>query len=177
MQTKVPQLTPYTSQYKEACFQSWYAANRPTYSDALMEALPEDEYGRKPVLDTIRNWRNEDNWDLWADKLDIRAREKADGKAINAKVDMLEKQAKRGLMLQDKAAEYFEENEFDSSSSAVQGLIQGAKLERESRGLSTALLRVMQLGDDELISETQKLLERALESGDDIIDVAEIEDA
>ena len=173
MQTKVPQLTPYTSQYKEACFQSWYSANRPTYADALMEAIPEDEYGRKPVLDVIRRWRNEDRWDVRADELDARAFAIVEDDLVNSKVLMLKEQAARARKLQFQAEEYLDDNGFDSSSSAVQGLIRGAELEQRTRGLSSKLLALADMDNDSLTLKTQKLLERYIESGQ-TIDVGEI---
>jgi len=171
--TNTPVMTPYTSQYKEACFQAWYAAERPTRANELEEILPVDKYGRKPNLDVLRRWRNEDGWDVRADKMDLEARARMDNKAINSKVQMLEEQAARAKRIQDQGAEYLDENGFDSSSSAVQAIIRGAQLERESRGLSTTILRLAQLDDDGLLSETQKMVERLLESGE-IIDVDEI---
>lgn len=177
--TNIPKMTPYTSQYKEECFRAWYAADRPTRADELEEILPEDKYKRKPNLEVLRRWRNGDNveesWDVRADKLDLKARAIADDKAINSKVKMLEEQAARAKKIQNQGAEYLDAEGFDSSSSAVQAIIRGAQLERESRGLSTTILKLAQLGDDDLLSETQKLVERLLESGESvIIDVEEV---
>lgn len=171
-------LTAYTEQYKESCFQAWYAGGRPTLASKIFEILPRDEYDRQPSMDIVRKWRNEGNWDLRADELDAKANRIVEDKLINARVEMLEQQAKRARMMQEQGAEYLEEHGFDSSSSAVQAIIKGAELERSSLGLSDAILKLAKLTNDELQAETRKMLEDFVNSGEsgDIIDVDEIEE-
>jgi len=175
----VPTFTPYSEQYKESCFQSWYAAGCPTARNKIEEILPEDEYGRKPNLDVLRTWRNADNWDLRADGLDERVNRTIEDSLVAAKVGMLEQQAKRARAIQEKGMEFLDENGFDSSSSAVQAIIRGAELERTSLGLSDAIMKLAKLTNDELMAETKKMLQKFVESGEsgDVIDVAEIPDS
>lgn len=179
MMTKIPRITPYSETYKTACFQAWYAANRPTYSEALLEIIPEDEYGRKPVVEVIRRWRNNDLWDVKADDLDAKAFAIAEDDLVNSKVLMLKEQAAKSRMVQRQAQEYLDENGFDSSSSAVQGLFRAMEMEQKTRGLSAKLLELGGLDDDGLMSRTQKLLQRFIDSGEDvktIIDVDEVKE-
>jgi hypothetical protein len=166
--------TPYSQQYKEACFQAWYSSGRPTQVKVLEEILPEDEYGRKPNIDVIRLWRKEDNWDSRADMLDEKVSKKMDTFLVDQKVEMLKQQARRARIIQEKGLEYLEENGFDSSSSAVAAIIKGAELERISFGISDTILKLSKLSDEELLDETQKLLSKFLESGSNVIDLGEI---
>lgn len=174
----IPVTTIYTDQYKEACFQAWYAAGKPTLVQKLLEALPEDEYGRKPHQDVVRRWRNADNWDLRADGLDAKVNRQLEDTLVAQKVDMLKKQAQRARQLQEDGMEYLTENGFDSSSSALTAIFKGAELERSSLGLSDAIMKLAKLSNDELMAETQKLLQRYADSGEgpDILDAADIPD-
>jgi len=167
----------YTESYKEACFQAWYAAGKPTLVKDLLEALPEDEHDRKPHPDVVRRWRNADRWDLRADKLDAQVTMRMEDTLINQRVEMLQKQAQRAKKLQEDGMEYLEENGFDSSSSALTAVLKGAELERTSLGLSDTIMKLAKLTNDELTSETQKLLQRFIDNGqsmDDILDAATI---
>ena len=172
----VSKLTPYTDQYKESCFQAWYAADRPTRANELEEILPEDKYGRKPVIDVFRRWRNDGLWDVKADALDAKAFGIVEDSLINSKVLMLKEQAARARKLQYQAEDYLDTNGFDSSSSAVQGLIRGAELEQRTRGLSAKLLELADLDNDALTSRTQKLLQRYIDSGEggEILEAEEV---
>ena len=168
----------YTDSYKEACFQAWYAAGKPTLVKDLLEALPEDEHGRKPHQDVVRRWRNADNWDIRADGLDARVNRQIEDTLVSQKVEMLKKQAQRARQLQEDGMEYLAENGFDSSSSALTAIFKGADLERSSLGLSDAILKLAQMNNDELMAETQKMLQRFADSGEspDILDAAEVPD-
>jgi len=174
----ISKLTPYSDSYKESCFQSWYAAGRPTMMKTVLDLLPKDEYGRIPNFEVFRKWRNEGKWDIRADSLDARVNKEMENKLVLQKVNMLEQQAIKARNMQEQAADYLDENGFDSSSSAVNAIIKGAELERTAMGLSDAILKLAKLSNDELMVETQKMLQKFLDSGEsgDIIDVAETSD-
>lgn len=169
----VSTFTPYSEQYKESCFQAWYAANCPTEAKIIEKILPKDEYGRKPVLDVVRRWRNSDNWDLRADGLNEEVNRQVEDKLVSAKVKMLEEQARRARDIQVKGMEFIEDNGFDSSSSAVQAIIRGAELERTSLGLSDAILKIAKMTNDELVAQVQKDIRTLMESGE-VIDMGEL---
>jgi len=171
--TNTPKMTDYSEIYKEQCFLAWYAAGRPTLVKKLEEILPEDEYKRKAAPITFWHWRNENGWDVRADYLDARVIKEAEDSIVQSKILMLKEIAARARKMSKQGEEYLDENGFDSSASAVQAIVKGAELERQSRGMSAALMKVLELDDDGLKSETQRLVERLLESGE-TIDVAEI---
>ena len=174
----ISKTTPYSDMYKEGCFQAWYAAGKPVYANILEDILPEDEHGRKPNLEVVRRWRNEDEWDKKADELDSRVTQKVEDSLVNEKVEMLIKQAEKARKIQEEGMEYLDANGFDSASSALQGIIKGAELERTSVGLSDAILKIAKMTNEQLMAETQKMLQKFIESGEsgDIIDVEEIKE-
>ncbi len=170
----VTSYTAYTEHYKTLCKHAWYAAGRPDKGPHIVEAIKEDEYGRKPEPNTLLAWRNEYLWDAWADEMDAQVEKKAEDKLVNLRLVMLSKQAAFGAEMQLKGIDHIRQYGFDSSSSAVSAIKLGIDTERTSRGISDRLIKMAKLSDEELTEETQKLLDRALESGE-IIDVAEVE--
>lgn len=168
---------PYTDDYKKLCKTTWYKLGRPDSPRDLVKSLPEDKWGRIPHPEAVRIWRDEEGWDIWADDLDLRVEYEMDDMLVAERVRMLKEQASRGRELQTKGIDYLRENDFDSSSSAVNAVIHGAKLERTSRGISERLEKLLTLSDDDLTREAWKLLDQAKESGETLdIDAEDIED-
>jgi len=172
--SNVPISTAYTDFYKEQVFLAWYNAGRPFQAKFIMEALPEDEHGRKPSMLIFRQWRDDLGWQPRADALDARVIKEAEDTAVQSKILMLKEQAARARKMQQQAEEYLDDEGFDSSSSAVQALIRGGEWEMKTRGMSQALLKILELDNEGLMSETQLLVDKLLASGD-VIDVEEIE--
>jgi len=89
---------------------------------------------------------------------------------IQTKVEMLERHAQVGTKMQDIALEYLEEHaEEMSAPAAVRLLVEGIRIERESRSIPEALAKLTSLSDEQLLKEIVKTFEEApLE--DEIID-------
>lgn len=163
----------YTPKYQEICFVHWYNSGRPGINATFLDSLPEDEHGRRPNRDTVYLWRDELGWDVRGDELDARASKIVDDELVNARVFMLKEHAARAREMQTMGMTFLREEGFDSSASAVNAVVRGATLERESKGLSEQMVRLLKMNDKELTGEVQKLLERASVPAD-VIDVAEI---
>jgi len=163
---------PYTEHYKVACRDAWYAAGKPDRATQILEIIPEDEYGRKPNKQLLPDWRREMAWDVWADELDLRAEAIVDDELVNARVIMLKRQAATAKELQEDGIEYLREKGHDTSASAVRAIIQGAELERTSRGISEKIIKLHKMTDEKLMEEAQKYLGKAEESGE-VIDLGE----
>ena len=175
MKKTVGLTSSYTEHYKTVLKTLWYSAGRPDGMKAFQDIVPNDEYGRKPDYHTIATWRDDQMWDAWADALDAESDTIVDDVLINQRLVMLKEQAARGHELQMKGMEHLRTSGFDTSASAVSAIKLGVDVERTSRGISDRLVKLTKLSDEELTDETQKLLDRALESGE-IIDVADVED-
>lgn len=165
----------YTEHYKTLCKHAWYAAGRPDKIPRIIEAIPEDEHGRKPGTAVLTQWRDEEMWDFWADEMDAQVERIAEDDLVNSRLKMLQKQASLGAELQAKALEYLRETGFDTSSSAVSAIKLGIETERTSRGISRRLSKLAELSDEQLTEETQKLLDMAMESGE-ILDAEEMKE-
>lgn len=170
---------PYSSTYQEICFQAWYAAGHPpktTQIATLLNNTP-DEYGRVPDVILIARWRDELGWDVRADELDAKAQALVDDELVNARVLMLKEHAARARELQKMGLDYLRDEGFDSSSAAVNAIIRGADLEKESKGLSAQITKLFKMGDEELSKNAQALIERLNVPADAVvIDVGEVEE-
>ena len=157
---------PYTEEYKKQCKVIWYKIGRTDSLTALQEQLPEDEFGRKPQLSLLSVWRDVEGWDIWADALDVRVELEIDDELVAARIMMLKEQASRALEMQRKGINYLRKHDFDTSSSAVNAIIQGAKMERTSRGISERMEKLLTMDDEGLTKEAMKLLGQAKDAGE-----------
>jgi len=173
--SKVTVATAYTEHYKVLCKHAWYGGGRPDKSPQILDLIPEDEHGRKPQAQTISEWRNDYLWDAWADEMDAQVEQIVEDELVNQRLVMLKKQAALGAEMQLKGIEHIRHHGFDTSASAVSLIKLGIDTERTSRGISDRLAKLVKLSDEQLTEEAQKLLDRAMESGE-VIDVADVED-
>lgn len=175
---KLATYTTFDENYKERTKIFWYSAGRPECT-VLKSKLENEgltnEGGKTPSLELLRKWVA-DGWHEWADIMDARASELVETEIVQQKASMLREQALRGQRLQELGMAYLENQEsggFDSGSSAVNAVIRGAELERTSRGIGDALLRMAKMTDEELKQEIISQLERASRSNQ-IIEAEEV---
>jgi hypothetical protein len=138
--------------------------------------IPEDENYRKPNERYLREeWIT--IWNQEADILDLEVKRKIDIDLVSQRAEMLKKQADSGKQLQQMGMGYLLEHGFDKASDALRALVEGVRIERESRGLGEALDRIFKMDDEALRKELVHLLQR--DSGGVIVDgdVMEDEDA
>lgn len=164
----------YTEEYKEICFQAWYTAGRPSSTHRIRDIIPEDVFGRKPVVSMIDAWRKEKMWDFRADELDVKAIAIVDNDLVMQKVEMLRRHAERARTLSEKAMDFLIEDGFDSSASAVNAYFRGTEEERLTRGIGDMIVKMSKMSDADLKDEIIKRLQRAAEN-DQIIDSAPID--
>lgn len=165
-------LVEYSIDYQEICFTAWYEAQRPSFTK-LMDILPEDQYGRRPNRNKLSQWAV-DGWYTRADELDARASVAIDTRLVADRIKMLEEQAERGARLQLLGMDYLEDKGFDTSSSALRAVIEGADLEARRRGLSELLEHVGKLSPEQLQDFVADKLARLTISDSTVIDADEV---
>lgn len=167
--------TPYSPSFIETCFITWYKhPERPVTYYAMSKIMPKDEYGRQPSISSVKKWYL-DSWARRADELDSKAIQIIDNDLIYQKVQMLQRQAEYGATLQHLGMNYLISGSFDSAASAVQAVIRGAELERQSRGIGEIHARMVKMTDAELEADIIKDIIRASNAGQ-IIEGEEVED-
>ena len=147
----------YSDEYKGVAFQIWYSNSRPSPSK-LLEMLPEDEMHRKPDVGVVGRWISA--WGEDADRLDIEVKRVTDIDLVGQRAEMLKKQANSGKALHDMGMTYLKEHGFDKAADALRAVVEGVRVERESRGLGEALDRIFKMDDEALRKELVHLLQR-----------------
>lgn len=163
--------TEFTDDYKNEIFTIWYNEGKPVVK-VLQEKIPvpKTNYGIKPSTHTLYSWIHSDSWKVRAKELDTGVQKSVDLALIHTKVEMLERHANVGTTMQDIALEYLEQHAKDMTApAAVRLLVEGIRIERESRSIPEALAKLTSLSDEQLLKEVIKAYEDApLE--DEIID-------
>lgn len=153
------QYIPYSDIYIESSFISWYKLGRPVLTVFATKMTP-DENGRIPPQETFTQWRRDYNWEQRADILDAEVSHQIELRAVNERIEMLNRQAVSATELQESGMAYLNEHGFEKAADALRAVIQGAELERASRGLPTALVEISKMENSKLQDVVQKLMKR-----------------
>jgi hypothetical protein len=148
----------FTDQYKYEIFLLWFNAGKPR-SGELRRMIPEALGDRKPTVDVLRIWIKE-RFIPQAEQMDKEISEQLESRMVKEKVEMLSRHANLGTKMQDIGIDYIEANKSDlTANAAVRLLIEGVRIERDSRGLPQAIEKMMNQSDEELLEEVQQLVE------------------
>lgn len=165
----------YSAGYIDSVFTTWYSMGKPSPTRLMAAISPYEENGiaYEPSQQTIRRWINEIFLER-AKILDDQVMNQINQRLIAEKVEMLNRHANMGSYIQDMALKYLKEHADDLNvANSVRLLVEGVRIERESRGISTTIEKITGLSDEELEKQVRQLVER---SPVDLIPM-EIEDA
>ena len=146
----------FNKEYKNQAFYLWYNKSRPGFS-ALARMLPPNEDGDTPTNITVQDWIKD--WAVQADILDEQVKLEFDNRMIQEKIAMLYRHSQIGQTMQDIAIEYLNAHRDGlSSNSAVRMLVEGVRIERESRGITQALSKMTEQSEEELIKQIEDII-------------------
>jgi hypothetical protein len=163
----------YTNEYKNTVFMSWYSLGKPgglkLHENIEIDVLTNG----KPSIPLLRNWI-ENDFKERAIFMDSQVAKELEEHMVKDKVEMLDRHAKVGVALQDKAMKYINEHEDEMKIPfALKALVEGVRIERESRGVASALEKMLDKSDDDLLKEVIALVNKSpaefeqIESGTD----------
>jgi hypothetical protein len=154
--------------YKEKVFYIWYNHGKPQ-EGSLLRLVPQeiDEFGRLPTVSCLKGWIDVE-FVPRARLLDEQIKTAMDAAMIAEKVTMLKKHAELGVKMQDMAIKYLNENQdIISSPAAVRLLVEGIRVERESRGIPAALEKITRMSDEDLLEQVKGILTQGTLSAED----------
>lgn len=158
---KIPKFKrrPFSQQYKEKVFYIWYNHGKPGGNPLLPYISPElDDWGRVPTVSLLSQWIT-DEFKPRAELLDQKIKDQLESMIISEKVEMLKRHADIGSRMQDMAIEFLNENrDVLSAPAAVRLLVEGIRIERESRGIPAALEKMQEMSDEQLLDEIKELM-------------------
>jgi hypothetical protein len=161
-----PKTFPQT--YIKKCFDVWYLGGRPNFPLRVKEIIPEYD-GQKPSTSVIKRWMINGMWDEWADEMDARAMVLSNDALVNKKAKMLIRHQEDAMKIAEKALLHLVNQEFDSSSAAVQAYFKSTEEQRKTAGFSDLLERLDKMTNNDVEKEIIALLNRGSEN-DQIID-------
>ena len=164
--------TDYSQTYKDEAFYLWYKNSRMSLPE-LVKILPLDERGKLPHMQSVFRWKQEADWDQWADSLDAKVSEQLDMTVITERVQMYKKHAEMGEKLSQQGISYLEKSGIESDSAAIRAIVEGIDIESKNRGLADALSRVFAMDEKELDKELRKMLTNKSGETDDAIDLGD----
>ena len=141
---------------REKVFYIWYNNGRPGFlktKSLIKEHLPDAEM---PNDWSLKEWITDFN--ARAFDLDQRVHEEVEAMVIAEKVQMMKRHAEIGLLMQNKALVYLEHATDITSAVAVRLLVEGLRVERESRGIPEAIEKMSKLTDEEILNEIKQLM-------------------
>jgi len=146
----------FSPKYINEAFLIWYQNGKPS-ARMVHNLLPPDEFGEHPSVDVVASWIKED-FDKRAEELDRQINAQIAARMVQVKVEMLERHAEIGQEMQETALRWIDEHKDDlSPSSVIRLLVEGVRIERESRGVPEALEDIAKKSDEQLLEEIQKL--------------------
>lgn len=147
----------YTDEYKRTVFSIWYSKGKPE-PQKFCSMLPDLLDGiKKPSLATIKIWLKKD-FKQMSLVLDEQVTKEMEARLVQDKIAMLTRHANLGERMQSMGLEYLDNNPTElNAHAAVRLVVEGWKIERESRGMPALLQEIMSASDDELLEEVKRL--------------------
>lgn len=150
--------TWFSDEYKYEAFLLWYNSGRPS-AQSLHMSIPEAWGGEKPTRRTLNTWITH-IFEPQAEKLNAQIAKEIEARTVKEKVEMLSRHALVGGKMQDIGMDYIDKNQDNlTSSSAVRLLVEGIRIERESRGIPQAIEQMVDKSDEDLLEEVMQLIE------------------
>ena len=155
-------LHQFSNHYKDELFLLWYAEGKPS-TRSFHKITPPDPAGQRPAVSVLKYWMTKDSaWRRRAEILDDEVKHQIEAYAIAKKVEMLTRHSDVGKELQEAGAKYLKENlDKLKPSTAVRMIVEGVRIEQNSRGIGTAFKEMVEMPDEELTSKIESLLERS----------------
>lgn len=149
--------TKFSEDYKTKIFQLWYNKGKP-HTVVLYNMLPPTELGERPTQLNLGQWIKLD-FRPRAEAIDAEVQKELQIRMVQEKVEMLSRHARMGKEMQDMGITYLKEHEKDLNAQVSLNLVvRGWEIEHASRGVSSALEKMLKMSDEDLQKEITLLL-------------------
>ena len=144
--------------YKMSVFELWYRVGKPNPKNLYNFVEADPISGNRPSVTILTSWVKNDFYEQ-AERLDIQVASQMEGQLIQEKVQMLKQHTDIGIRMQNMSMEYLEDHKEDLKvPNAVRMLVEGIRIERESRGIPQMLEKMVSRSDEELLKELQDIV-------------------
>ena len=155
----------FSQEYKIYVFSTWYAKGKPNAKNlqAMLEE-PEPNSGKFPQPTTLKKWIDNE-FIAQAIFLDEKVALELENRLTSEKIEMLSRHAVIGEKMQKGALDWFENTkkedgtlDLGNARTAITLLVEGLKIERDSRGTSQIAEKFSKLTDDQLLDELRGIV-------------------
>ena len=153
---------PESTKHRHA-FERYWRLGPERSIERLHAAMQAD--GKAPSLRTLYEWSRKYHWQDRIADLERQARIAEDEARIAAIREMQERQAKEGLLLQQRGTQWLAQisDEKATPEAAIRAVVEGAKLERLARGEATERTEIHHDADPRLAELSDEQLDRLIE--------------
>ncbi len=154
---------PETTRHRQA-FDAYWRLGAERSIEGLHAALTAT--GKAPTLRTLFEWSRRYRWQHRIAGLERQARRAEDEARVRALGDMYERQAKEGLLLQQRGTEWLAamEGADATAEAAIRAVVEGARLERVARGEPTERQEIQNVeGNERLAALTDEEVDHLVE--------------
>ena len=155
----------FSQEYKIYVFSTWYAKGKPNAKNlqAMLEE-PEPNSGKFPQPSTLKKWIDNE-FIAQAIFLDEKVAQELENRLTSEKIEMLSRHAVIGEKMQDEAWLWFDGKrdedgllDLGNARTAITLLVEGLKIERESRGIAQIAEKFSKLTDAQLVDRLKELV-------------------
>jgi len=145
------------SAYHDDMFTLWYKKGKPSPT-SFYNIMPASEMGFKPTRSTLKKWITE-SFRGRAEILDTIVQKELEIHLVREKIEMLNRHAAMGEKMQQMGADFLKDHLDDLTPTiAVRLLVEGYRIERDSKGISAPIEKVVGMSDAELLSEVEDII-------------------
>ena len=159
----------FSQEYKIYVFSTWYANGKPNAKNlqAMLEE-PEPNSGKFPQPTTLKKWIDNE-FIAQAIFLDEKVALELENRLTSEKIEMLSRHAGIAEKMQEEAWVWFENTkkttedgkeylDLGNARTAITLLVEGLKIERESRGIAQISEKFSRLTDNQLVDRLKELV-------------------
>jgi len=158
----------YNPDYKLRLYTLWYNSGKPSAKQFRKSIVEPDPYvGTVPAVSILSAWIHKE-WGNAAQELDVQVNQQLEQTMVMEKLEVLKRHADIAKKMQDMAITYLDEHGPGSSRNAIEMLVKGLDIERNSIGAPSQLARISEMSNEDLMDE----LKRLVSDNSSIIDIA-----
>lgn len=143
--------TAFSEQYKAKIFQLWYKSSRP-HAKALLNLIDikDERLDEIPSVNILGRWIKTDFVNM-AVPLDEEVANALQTKLVSDQIEMLIYQSEIARELYELGINFFREHGIKGERTALTAVVEGLKIERETRGAPVIAGSIRQMSDTELL--------------------------
>jgi hypothetical protein len=150
----------------DSAFALWYKLGKPMYKDLAEVIKTELHVERAPLAQTLRAWKETEDWEARADDMDGKIQLSTDKIIIKQRQDIIKKLANVGNELVEMGMSFLKNNGIENSADAIRAIGKGAELEDKLLGWAAYYAEISKGSEADLDRELAKFMTPDIPNGE-----------